>query len=64
MLHILQADEEQKRSLQGYLKDGKEDTLKLVHQESLLIFEEIKLANRKKQIKNKKDKWQDKAQHG
>uniref|UniRef100_A0A2D4LXB3 Uncharacterized protein n=1 Tax=Micrurus spixii TaxID=129469 RepID=A0A2D4LXB3_9SAUR len=64
MLQVHQIVEEEKRALEEYLKDNEEDALKLVYQEGLLTTGETNLANKKDQIKNRMETWEDKALHG
>lgn len=59
MLQLQQTIEEEKKTLEEYLKDSKENALKLVHHESLLSIAESK----KYHIQNRKERQQVKLLH-
>uniref|UniRef100_A0A2D4LY01 Uncharacterized protein n=1 Tax=Micrurus spixii TaxID=129469 RepID=A0A2D4LY01_9SAUR len=64
MLQYIKCLKKEKWVLEEYLKDNEEDALKLVYQEGLLTTGETNLANKKDQIKNRMETWEDKALHG
>ncbi|XP_053117875.1 uncharacterized protein LOC128329940 [Hemicordylus capensis] len=64
MLQVHQTVEEEKRGLEEYIKDSEEDALKKVNKEKLFNTNETKQAYKKKQVKNRAEKWRNKPLHG
>jgi hypothetical protein len=64
LLQVKQTVEEEKRALNDYIQSSTEDALKTVSEEDLFNVENTKNDYRKQEIKNRRDRWQNKALHG
>ena len=63
LLQIKQTVEEEKRTLNDYIKNSTEHALKAVSDEELLKVNESKSESLKKKLKNRQERWQSKSLH-